>query len=169
MKPRDVVIMALAVFASRCTHIRQVHSFDDINKAAAGKLASMTLTNGQVLSGKGLQMAMDSTFWLDKATGRKQSIATSEIGKVVIKKRGRGALEGLGIGILTGAVTGALIGFASGDDDPKTVFLPLTAEEKALGGGIVLGGAGGLLGLPIGAAVGSKDKFVLHEKKSADK
>jgi hypothetical protein len=92
-------------------------------------------------------------------------VATSEIGTVVIKKRGRGALEGLGIGILAGAVTGALIGFASGDDDPQTVFLPLTAEEKALEGGIVLGGAGGLLGLPIGAAVGSKDKFVLQGEK----
>lgn len=169
MKPREVMIIALAVFTSQCTHIRQVHSFDDINKAAAGKPASMTLTNGRVLSGKGLEVAIDSTFWLDSVTGRKQSIATSEVGKVVIKKRGRGALEGLGIGILTGAVTGAVIGFASGDDDPKTVFLPLTAEEKALGGGIVLGAAGGLLGLPIGAAVGSKDKFILHENKSADK
>jgi hypothetical protein len=49
---------------------------------------------------------------------------------LVIKKRCRGALEGLGMGILTGAVAGALIGFASGDDGPEIVFLPLIAEEK---------------------------------------
>jgi hypothetical protein len=175
MKARYVIIIALAVFTSRCTHIRHVQSFEGINKAAAGKHARMTLTNGRVLSGKDLQVAIDSTFWLDSATGRKQFIATLEIGKVVVKKRGRGALEGLGMGALAGAV----IGFALGDDppcepDPNDLFgigqglcetFRLSAGEKALIGA----GGGGLWGLAIGALVGSKDKFVLHENKNADK
>jgi hypothetical protein len=175
MKPRYIIIIALAVFTSRCTHLRQVQSFDEINKVAAGKPARVTLTDGRVLSGKGLQMATDSTSWLDSTTGRKQSIVTTEIDKVVIKKRGRGALEGLGMGVLAGAV----IGFALGDDPPCEPYpndlfgigqslcegFRLSAGEKALAGA----GGGGLWGMIIGAAVGSKDKFVLHENKIEDK
>ena len=58
--------------------------------------------------------------------------------------------KGLGIGFLIGATTGALIGAASGDDDPSA-FMAFTAEEKAVGAGLVLGLAGGLLGGIIGA------------------
>lgn len=49
-------------------------------------------------------------------------------------------MEGLGLGLLSGVVTGAVIGFADGDDESG--FFAFTAEEKALLGGILLGGAG---------------------------
>ena len=139
MKTRYIIIIALAAFTSKCTHIRHPFTFDDINQAAEGKKAHIALTNGSVFNGKNIQIAHDSTSWLDFNTGNIQSIATSQINNIVLKKSGRGALEGFGIGILSGAVTGALIGFASGDDDPEAVFLlPMTAAEKALTGGIVL-------------------------------
>jgi hypothetical protein len=41
--------------------------------------------------------------------------------------------------------TGAIIGFASGDDDPDTWFA-MTAEEKAGTGGVMLGIAGAGIG-----------------------
>lgn len=165
MKTRYIVIISAIIFVSNCTHIRRPFLFDDINKAGIGKKVGITLTNGCVFNGKSIQITHDSTSWLDSNTKNTQSIATSQIKSTVLKKSGRGALEGLGLGILSGAITGALIGFVSGDDDPQTVFLPYTAEEKAVGYGVVLGAAGGLLGLPIGAAVGSKDKFLFEDVK----
>ncbi len=161
MKTQYWMIIVLAVFTSRCTHIRNFSTLNDVNKVAQGKKASITLTSGQVFAAKDIQASRDSTFWLDFETNQKQSIAAAEISHVVIKKSGRGAWEGFGIGFLVGSVTGALIGFASGDDE----FLEVTAEEKALGYGLLFGGGGGLLGSFVGAKVGSKDKFILHENK----
>lgn len=63
----------------------------------------------------------------------------------------------MGLGLLAGALTGALAGLADGDD--TETFLQLSAEEKASIGAIFLGAIGGLVGLIIGVAVGSKDIY----------
>ena len=165
MKTLYILIIITVVFVSNCTHVRRPFTFDDVNKAGIGKKTYIALTSGRVFNGKSIRITHDSTSWLDFRTDDTQSISTSQIKSIIVKKSGRGALEGFGIGVLSGAVIGAVIGFLSGDDDPQTVFMPYTAEEKALGYGVVLGGAGGLLGVPIGAAVGSKDKFVFEDVK----
>ena len=63
---------------------------------------------------------------------------------VVSKGLWKGALAGF----LTGAVAGIITGFASGDDE-NCLILCMTAEEKALLGGLSFG----LLGIPVGAGV----------------
>lgn len=55
-------------------------------------------------------------------------------------RKGRGALIGLG----AGAATGALIGLVSGDDPPG--WFAFTAEEKALGLGVIFAPVGALVG-----------------------
>ncbi|HEX6309798.1 MAG TPA: hypothetical protein VFZ69_16610 [Longimicrobiales bacterium] len=62
-----------------------------------------------------------------------------------------GAGRGAGYGFLAGAGAGILIGLASGDDDPRSWFA-LSAEEKAFMGGVLLGGAGGIIGALIGVS-----------------
>ncbi len=65
---------------------------------------------------------------------------------------GRGAL----IGAAVGAVVGAGFGLVSGDDRPSRgclVCFDFTAEEKAVIGGVFLGGAGALVGLVSGALI----------------
>ena len=59
---------------------------------------------------------------------------------------GRGLLIGGGIG----AGVGIVAGLASGDDD-EVGFLAMTAQEKALAGGVVAGLVGGVVGGLIGA------------------
>jgi hypothetical protein len=61
---------------------------------------------------------------------------------------GSRALRGAGFGLLAGAGSGVVIGFVSGDDPDG--FISLTAEEKALLLGGLLGGTGAVLGTVIG-------------------
>jgi hypothetical protein len=58
---------------------------------------------------------------------------------------GRSLLLGAGIGVLTGVA----IGFASGDDPPSNWF-SLTAGDKALVGGLLLGVTGTVVGAIVG-------------------
>jgi hypothetical protein len=83
-----------------------------------------------------------------------------------IKRRGAGALEGLGLGSLIGAATGVALGFAAGDD-PKCMNqesncypLELSAGDKALLFGVIGVLAGGLIGTVVGAAVGHQDEYL---------
>ncbi len=62
--------------------------------------------------------------------------------------------QGLGIGLLAGGAAGMVIGFADGDDPPQE-FLSMTASDKALVGGAVLGALGGVVGLVAGSLIQS--------------
>ena len=64
-------------------------------------------------------------------------------------RRERKVLRSMGVGLLIGAGSGALLGLASGDDDPRQWFA-FSAEEKAVIAGIGLGLTGGLVGLVTG-------------------
>jgi len=86
-----------------------------------------------------------------------------------IKRRGQGALEGWGLGVLTGAVAGVAAGFAAGDD-PQCMdtnseggfCIRFTAGEYAAGLGVVGALVGGLLGTLIGFAVGHTDEYIFR-------
>jgi hypothetical protein len=81
-------------------------------------------------------------------------IPATSIREIKIKRKaavGRGAA----VGGLTGFGLGLIIGFASGDDQcppGSWCIYQATAEEKALGGGLVLGAGGTIIGVIIGAA-----------------
>lgn len=81
----------------------------------------------------------------------------------------KGALQGAGAGFLAGAAVGAMVGYAHGDDVPceereDPIFcISFTAKQKA-GIGAVYGALpSAVLGLVIGAAVGSRDVYE-HEE-----
>lgn len=121
------------------------------------------------------EMMKSPELWQEKTT----AFTITDIQSLTTRKKGaggKGALIGLGVGI----VTGALIGFISGDDPikpyPADDFMgfgalatsihnafAMTAGEKALVGAIGLGGAGALTGAVIGSL--AKKKFILGGKK----
>jgi len=175
MKTSISTLLAFSMFSlAGCTHLRTFKTYDDINTVSKDRKAQIILVNGRGYTGRDFHLADDSTHWRDLNTNKAQSIPTSQIREIAIKKSGRGALEGFGIGLLAGAATGAVIGFASGDDPGADgqgfeSLLQYAAAEKAGMGAILVGGIGGLVGIPIGASTGSKDKFVLQENKNASK
>lgn len=98
---------------------------------------------------------------------RTLAVPLGDIRGVVVRRHGRGALEGAAIGLLAGAGTGALFGL-SGDDpdrgcnppDTNLCLGPATARDKAVLGALLLGAAGTALGLAIGLAVGQVDRYL---------
>jgi hypothetical protein len=102
----------------------------------------------------------------------------SAINKITITRKGSIG-KGLLIGTLAGIVLGASIGYMSGDDPPcvpgsNDVFgigyalcegFRATASDKAVLGSV----AGGILGAPVGIAIGAlvKRKFVIGKRKEA--
>ena len=86
------------------------------------------------------------------------AIASEHVTRVVDRRHGRGAAEGLGLGALAGVVTGVILGYSSGDDEcneDQWCILTFSAEEKAVLAGFGLGVLGAGLGLVVGAVKGS--------------
>ncbi len=126
---------------------------DEINH----KKTTLTLRGtGDFTDVRLIRMTPDSTFW-KLTNGQILKASSGEIAQIQFVNRGRGALEGLGIGVLVGGITGAVIGLASGNDNEG--FIRFSAGAKALMGAVFFGALGGLIGTPIGAAAGSRDIY----------
>jgi hypothetical protein len=85
-------------------------------------------------------------------------IKNQDIQRVIIKGKSR-VLKGMGLGLQMGAKSG----FEAGKDSPCSEASPLTpcgAALKPVIGGIVLGGAGMIMGGIVGAAVSKADKAI---------
>jgi hypothetical protein len=118
------------------------------------------------LSYQEVRLGNDTTQWFELRPGDREvdearwvpnGAPTAALKSVSVRRHGRGALEGLGIGFLTGALVGIPIGAAVSDS--------LSVENCHNGscrlfGAIVFGAvgaaAGSLIGLFIGAGVGHK-------------
>ncbi len=96
----------------------------------------------------------DSSIVISKNFGAPElEIPVFDLG--IIKTRKKNSLiKGMLIGTASGFVAGSLTGLIAGDD-PENIFLPFTAEEKALRYGTYLG----LAGIGIGAVYGSVVKI----------
>jgi hypothetical protein len=111
------------------------------------------------------------------------NIGVDQIRSISLRKKNsvlKGALIGLGVGVLTGTV----IGLASGNDPVEPYYsssqdphgmgnffvslnnsFAMTAGQKAIYGAIGLGTSGAIMGIIIGAIV--KKKFIIGGKKEA--
>jgi hypothetical protein len=99
----------------------------------------------------------------------KVDVRLNELRGLSIEKRGS-FLKGLGIGVLSGAVTGALLGFLSGDDkqeqENRWAILSFSAEQKALVSGLFFGVVGGAIGGIAGALKGADESITLDGMSS---
>jgi len=129
---------------------------------------------GQQVQGELITVKNNSLLLLDSESGTDVSVDIREIKLIEIVKKSKGLAWG-SIGLVSGAVIGALIGYFEGDDPPFMVtgFGPtimgrpflFTDDEKALNYGIGCGIVGGALG-GIGGAITGADKIIQIERKS---
>ncbi len=92
-------------------------------------------------------------------TPQELEIQRREIERVVVEGESK-ILQGMGTAIAAGA--GAVIGLTSGNDPPGT-FIRLNVGDKALPGGILLGGAAIVVGTLAGILSSSSTEFLdLH-------
>ena len=106
---------------------------------------------------------VDGTFWVVAATrdtlvlqrdsaGPAHRVPVAAIRRLDVSRGRRPPLARFGRGLLIGAGIGAAVGVVSGlasGDDPQG-FLSLTAEEKAVAGGVLAGVGGATIGGLVG-------------------
>lgn len=158
-------------------------------KKKVPNVATLKMLNGTVKKGWFYQMS-DSGIALLEMKGQYKktvniinadknapthNINIEQIKYLTLQKK-NSAMKGLLIGLGSGIVTGAVLGFASGDDyvAPYTnsfgdIFIAIgnafamTAGEKALFGAIGLGTLGAITGVVIGTI--TKRKFIINGNK----
>ena len=115
----------------------------------SGSRIRFTPATGSPVIGRLVQWTPDSIV-LESDIGRHRFglAADARVEHSVGKRSQAGRLAG--IGALVGVVAGLALGLAAGDDDPNQWFA-MTAGEKAVAGGILMGGTGALVGLVVGA------------------
>lgn len=84
-------------------------SFSEFNDAADNERATVVFQDDSILIVQHIRAYPDSTSWLDPATGVPHAIPTHAIKKIILRNRTVGALDGAGIGFLSGGAAGLLV------------------------------------------------------------
>lgn len=115
--------------------------------------------DGKTIKAELLAVKNDEIILMDSFNMSGITLKSDEIQKITITKKSS-IFKGMGFGLLIGGGSGALLGLASGDDDPG--WFSMTAGEKAAMGGLGFGILGALTGGVVGAIKGIDDAVVLE-------
>ena len=110
---RSLLLVLLIAAASGCTHTRTLDpaapsGFAGLN-ARAHDAATVCLADGRRFAVRSVHVAPDVTTGLSVDTGRAVAVPTDSVASVTFRSRGRGLVQGLGIGLAAGA-GGAAVG-----------------------------------------------------------
>jgi hypothetical protein len=166
----------MSIFISGCASTRIIGpntpaaEFEKIKRDTQKRDTKMTLSSGETLNARNIQITPDSTTWINSATMEREMASTAEVRQIVVKKSRaiQGGLLGGLAGMTIGAIwASALVSEAEKTDDSGKAFGNLFIE--APGAFIVSTTAGALTGLAIGAGVGSREtyQFTRPEEPSA--
>jgi hypothetical protein len=120
---------------------RKVCGYDYFNEELRGQDATIELRDGKEVYAMGVQIANDSVSWFDASTYIKSKVSLEQLDKIIMKDHAIGAAEGLGLGLLSGAVVGTGIGLV--------LYSNSNSDYRALS---IL--AGGIVGTVVGFVVG---------------
>lgn len=125
------------------------------NKSRIYKLW-VELKNQDIVKGYLIQLKDAAIVIVEKEGAEPRVLTIGTIEELKFRRKGKIGIS-VGIGAGAGLVAGAIAGYASGDDEPG--FLSMTAEDKAIGSGILL--------LPVGAGIGAivgtgRTKYPIH-------
>ena len=114
------------------------------------------LKNQDIVKGYLIQLKDAAIVLVEKEGAEPRVLSIAIIEELKFRRKGKIGMS-LGIGAGAGLAAGAIVGYASGDDEPG--FFSMTAEEKAIGSGILL--------FPVGAGIGAivgtgRTKYPIH-------
>ena len=164
MTTRLLVTLAAAVLWCGCSSVgtvntdRDASGLQEVNRAVRGKVVHLKLHGGETMNVVGVRVAPDSLTWVNHKANRIESLATSSIDELSIRKAGSGAVRGLVVGALAGAAAGGVRAGLQGDD-PANDPLSLTKEEKYRVYPVAHAVYASLLSTPIGAMIGTKKVY----------
>jgi len=115
--------------------------------------------DGKTIRGELLAVKNDEIILMDSLNQTGIKLKSEGIQKITIVKKG-GFFKGLGLGLAIGGGSGAVLGLASGNDEPG--FFSMTAGEKMAVGGLGLGVLGALAGGILGVIKGVDESVVLE-------
>ncbi len=142
--------------------------FSELNRKARGKVATLHLRDGRRIAVVNVQVAPDSTSWINPKKNHFEQIATSDLREVTIVRAGKGAVAGLALGVLTGAAVGAVRAELEGDDEGAGVLtLARTREEKRVLFPPAHAVYAVLITTPLGAIIGREDHYRIRQPDPA--
>ena len=182
---KKIILVLLAASTMYASKAQQDSTMTE--KRPIPSMARVKTTDGKVLKGWLYNINDSQVVLLDKIIrypkipdwGKAMPlypVRADQIESMSLRKK-NSVSKGFWIGLGTGILTGAVIGFISGDDPPcdpnEPDFIGLgyalcsafrqTAFEKALTGAVGLGTVGGLTGIILGSVI--KKKFIIGGKK----
>ncbi len=160
-----MVLLAVAT-CTACSSRHHLGVHDDaslvkFNRDHAKRGGQLRLVDGRRLDADWIHVEADSTIWLPVLPGTTpHRVANDEVVQIVSSRSGRGALDGLIIGFVSGFAIGVASWGAS--DSYDTPPGPILA-------GLALGGVGALVGTPVGAGVKHDDKYTFQKPASGQR
>lgn len=167
-------LLFAAIAFTGCTSTRVVDTqapspYAEVNEAVQGRVVQVQLADGRALQATDLDVAPDVASYVD-ADGQMHTVATDRIEQIRLIQHGRGALEGIGIGLLTGGGGGALVGLMSASTCGKDDWFCGPGFNAAVFG-TLFGAIGGAIGLISGTVRGHRTVYRLRvdEQPSAER
>jgi hypothetical protein len=160
---------------------REPTVLEKINETLEGESAEVLLAAdapAQPVEAREFKVGPESTQWLElqRPTGeyRPRSVPTEALRRISNVARGRGAAEGLGLGILVGTATGAIAGAVAGTwvricfgDTLPGEQCPTSPRFLAFVGAIAGAGFGAAIGTLIGAGLGHRTTIEFESSQAA--
>ncbi|HYW68703.1 MAG TPA: hypothetical protein VE960_03790 [bacterium] len=171
---RATAIVTVLSLLSGCATVHQCsptssdHVLAKLNESLSRSDVTVVLHDGTELSGEDAFVRSDSTYVSvhGRPTNRLHSevlqqvrLRTADVASISVKRSGRGALRGVGIGLLTGAAVGVAMGAVS----PASEVLGWSRGESIAVAAINMGIMGALTGLLVGAGRGARDVYELGD------
>lgn len=164
-----LAVALMAVLLCGCSSVEMVkmdegdQSLHKVNRAVRGQVVRLDLHSGEKKNVMSLHVAPDSVTWIDRKTNTIKGEPLANVREISVRKAGRGALRGLLVGVVVGAAVGGARALAQGDD-PVEDPLAITKEEKLRMFPIAHAVYASLLSTPIGAMLGTRQRFQFETK-----
>ena len=164
MKNLSCVLIIMGFFILGCSHTYVLDKesrnefAEQLNKKTRKKEAVIQTRDGKKYNAEEIWFLLDSTSWRDPTTNSYKTRSNSELYKIVINDHGKGAVEGLGLGVLSGFAGGFVLGYLASSESEY-----FGRAGTATITGTALGVLGGFLGLIGGSASGDKNIFMFDE------